>query len=100
MTPATDWTTSRTSRFGDDDLVAEDARRLLRDAPARVPDEPGHEQRRHRVEQRIAPPHAEQRAEHRSGREHVAARVLGVGAQDLAVQPAAFAKLVRRRRTD
>jgi len=36
--------------LGQDDLVSEDPRRFLRDAPARVTDEPGDEQRRHRVE--------------------------------------------------
>ena len=49
---------------GNDDLVGQDARRLLRDAPAGVADEPGDEQRGQRVEERIAPPDAEQRAEH------------------------------------
>ena len=58
-------------------------------------DEAGDEQRGHRVEQGIAPPDAHQRAEHRSGRQHVAARVLGVGAQHLALQPSPCAHLVR-----
>ena len=40
---------------GNDDLVGQDPRRLLRDAPARVADEAGDEQRRHRVEQRDSP---------------------------------------------
>ncbi len=80
--------------LGDDDLVAQDAGRVLRDVPARVTDEAGHQDRGQRVEQGIAEPHAEQRAEHRDGCQHVAARVLCVGPQQFAVQPVALPALV------
>ena len=76
-------------------MVGENAGRFLRDAPARVADEAGDDDRGERVEPGIAEPHAEQRPEHRDRRQHVAARVLRVGPQHLAVQPAAL----RRART-
>src|SRR5688572_33224776 len=57
--------------FGDNDLVAQNPRRLLRDLPACVTDECRYEKGRERVEQRITPPDSQQRPEHRSRCQYV-----------------------------
>ena len=57
-------------------------------------DERRHEQCGHRVEQRVAPPHAEQRTQHGGRGQHVAARVLRVGVEDLALEATPCAQLI------
>ena len=80
--------------LGNDDLICENARRVLGDGPAGMADEAGDEDSCQGVEQRIPVPHTNQGTEHRDRGEDVAACMPGVGAQDLAVEAVALAHLI------
>ena len=74
--------------FGNDKSIGEDAGRGLEDLPAGVADEAGDHEGRDWVQPQVPHAHADQRRDHRCGRQQVAGRVMGIGHQHFADEPA------------